>query len=244
MVVKADPEWVNFPERFQIPISLLPTPVKWLCIVSAAWCQQPGLVWIWKTKSQERTVPSVSLPLPSPLPHLLLSPFHPPSLHFSEAEASMDPLALLLSSVTWSSLRTLWTLRVGVKRERKGSSWWDAARQQQQAPLETASGLSAGDNPPGHDKTAPQPPNPPGTAGTPFGACRPQPWLCRWGWGLLHAGAADKRSVQPGPNAGEACGLDTWHAWAPQPKPCQESAQGKGREQQAGGWNHSWYKIR
>lgn len=32
--------------------------------------------------------------------------------------------------------------------ERKGSSWWDAAPQQQQAPLETPSGLSAGDNPP------------------------------------------------------------------------------------------------
>lgn len=151
----------------------------------------------------------------------------------------MDPLAPLLSSVTWSSRRTLWTLRVGVKRERKGSSWWDAARQQQQAPLETASGISAGDNPSGHDKTAPQPPDRPGTAGTPRGACRPQPWLCRWGWGLLHAGAADKRSVQPGPNAGEACGLNTREAWAPWPEPHQDSAQGKDGEQQADG-----YKIR
>lgn len=97
---------------------------------------------------KERTVPSVSQPLPSPLLHLLLSAFLPPSLHFSQAEASMDPLAPLLSSVTWSALRTLWTLRVGVGRERKRSSWWDAARQQQQAPLETATGLSAGDNPP------------------------------------------------------------------------------------------------
>lgn len=79
--------------------------------------------------------------------------------------------------------------------ERKGSSWWDAAPQQQQAPLETPSGLSAGDNPPlprGHDNTAAQLPNPPGTAGTPRGACRAE---CRWGWGLLHAGAVDKRSV-------------------------------------------------
>lgn len=32
--------------------------------------------------------------------------------------------------------------------ERKGSSGWDAAPQQQQAPLETPLGLSAGDNPP------------------------------------------------------------------------------------------------
>ena len=157
-----------------------------------------------------------------PLPSVCL----PPSLHFSQAEASMDPLAPLLSSVTWSALRTLWTPRVGVGRERKGSSWWDAARQQQQAPLETAPRLTAGDNPPlGHDKTAPQPPNPPGSAGAPRGAGRPQP--CQWGWGLLHARAADERSVQPGPNAGEACGLDTWQEpWAPQPEPWQESGKG------------------
>lgn len=91
------------------------------------------------------------------------------------------------------ALRELCELSVW-EGERKGSSWWDTAPQQQQAPLETPSGLSAGDNPLpwGHDSTAAQLPNPPGTAGTPFGACRAD---CRWGWGLLYAGAADKRSV-------------------------------------------------
>lgn len=55
----------------------------------------------------DRATAAIFLPLPSPLPHLLLCLSHPPSLHFSEAEASMDPLAPPLSSVTWSSLRTL-----------------------------------------------------------------------------------------------------------------------------------------
>lgn len=150
--------------------------------------------WLTCQHLKERTALSVSLPLPSPLPHLLLCVFLPPSLHFSQAEASMDPLAPLLSSVTWSTQRTFWTLRFGVGRERKGSSWWDTVWQQP-APLETTSGHSFGDNPTGHDKTAPQPPNAPGSAGTPHGACRTLPWLCWWGWGLLHAGSAEKRTI-------------------------------------------------
>lgn len=89
-----------------------------------------------------RTVLSVFLPLPFLLPHLLLS-VSPSLAAFFSGRGVHGPSGSQLSSVTRSALKTLWTLPVGVGRERKASSWW----QQQQAPLETASGLSTGGNP-------------------------------------------------------------------------------------------------
>lgn len=83
--------------------------------------------------------------------HLFLCLLLPSLPHhiFPQTEAFMDPLAPLPLLLTWSALRTLWTLfsLEWGRGERETSSWWDAARQQeqqQQAHLET--GLSAARN--------------------------------------------------------------------------------------------------
>lgn len=179
-----------------------------------------------------RTALSVSLPLPFLLPHLLLS-VSPSLTAFFPGWGVHGPSgsAAFVSNLECSE-NFVNSLRWSGKGEKGKSSWWDTARQQKQTPLETASGLSIGGNPPENDERTPQAPNPLGPAGTPRGFGRPQPRLCQWGWGLLHAGAADKRTIQPGPGVGEADSLHTWWWGRPKTAPCQEDSQGKDRQQQ------------
>lgn len=79
----------------------LPTIVKYSGVVSAPW-MGPAL-----NKTEHLSL-SACLRSLLPLIPLALS-FHSASLHFSRAEAPMDPLAPLplLSSVSWSTPRTL-----------------------------------------------------------------------------------------------------------------------------------------
>lgn len=158
-------------------ITLLPTPIKWLCNVSAAWTdsnqkekQKKGFFLSHLPASKRENCLSpclfallslISCSVCFSLPHCIFPRLRRPWT-----------LWLLCFRQWLGALREVSELSVfGVGRKKNGSSWWDAVWQQP-APLETTSGHSAGDNSPGHDKTAPQPPNAPGSAGTPHGACR------------------------------------------------------------------------
>lgn len=187
--MKADPKWVNFTERFQ---PVFPNDF--------ALSHLPGLVWMWTTKRQhlkQRTVPYVCMPLCAPLSHLPLSVFALPRYIFPRLRR---PWTLWLLCLCFrqrlGALRELFELcytgkargRAAVDGTQPGGSSRLLWGRHQDSQLEIISS-------PGHDRTAPRPSNLPGTAGTLPGACRDQSWHCCWGWGLLYAGAADKRAV-------------------------------------------------